>query len=96
MAVGAGVELAPLADALPDSLADDGSEASDIIVTSSAALQDSARKMDPEHDVPAAGATTFQQLRHEAVRLVHPVPVAPHAHAKDCCVKCGTIAASEA
>lgn len=69
MAVGLDVEMSPLADAVPTSLPDDSSDA---IVTSSADTKHTDIKMDPEHDVSAAGATTLQQLRHEAVRCVQP------------------------
>jgi hypothetical protein len=68
MAVGPHLELAPLTDALPDSLAGDSYGATDTLTASSSPVHDAVCKEDLEHDLPAVSASTWQQLRYEAVR----------------------------
>lgn len=76
MAVGAHVELSPLAEAVPDSFCDDSSEASDIVVSgpvsTACEAADADGKMDARHAAAAMAAegTTSEQLRHEAARCV--------------------------
>lgn len=74
MAVGAHVELSPLAEAVPDTFCDDSSGASDIVVSgpvsTACEAADADGKMGPRQHAAAQAAegTTVEQLRHEAAR----------------------------
>lgn len=68
MAVGPHVELAPLTDALPACHADDYTNGSGTVVSSSSPTDDAACKEDLEHDVQSVTSSTRQQWRPEVVR----------------------------